>query len=89
MVIKLWVIFPVLPLAFWSREVLESIGNKLGSFVKLELNWDSKKNQRWAWILVKRDPDQVRRMVARFDCKGIIIELLIKELFFLSQIVVY
>jgi hypothetical protein len=31
---------------------------------------------------VKRIPDQVRGMVADFDCKGIIIVLLIKELHF-------
>jgi hypothetical protein len=42
-------------LDFWSREVLEAIGNKLGSFVKLEPNWDSKKDRRWAWIMVEVD----------------------------------
>jgi hypothetical protein len=47
--------FSGLPLAFWSREALEAIGNKLGSFVKLEPNWDSKKDHRWAWILVEVD----------------------------------
>jgi hypothetical protein len=31
---------------------------------------------------VKRSSDQVRGMVAKFDCKGIIIVLLIKELHF-------
>jgi hypothetical protein len=45
--------------------------------------------QRCTWSLVKRSPDQVRGAVADFDCKGIIIELLIKELLFLSQIMVY
>jgi hypothetical protein len=45
--------------------------------------------QRFTWILVKRIPEQVRGAVVGFDCKGIIIELLIKELFFLSQIMVY
>jgi hypothetical protein len=40
---------------FWSREALEAIGNKLGSFVKLEPNWDSKKDRRWAWVLIEVD----------------------------------
>jgi hypothetical protein len=41
------------------------------------------------WSLVKRITDQVRGAVDGFDCKGIIIELLIKKLFFMSQIMVY
>jgi hypothetical protein len=45
--------------------------------------------QSCSWSLVKRSPDQVRGAVVGFDCKGIIIELLIKELFFLSHIMVY
>jgi hypothetical protein len=54
-VMKVWEILPGLPLTFWSREALEAIGNKIGSFVKLEPNWDSKKDHRWAWILVEVD----------------------------------
>jgi hypothetical protein len=45
-VMKVWVILPSFPLAFWSREAMEAIGNKLGSFVKLEPNWDSKKDRQ-------------------------------------------
>jgi hypothetical protein len=41
---KVWAILPRLPLAFWTREVLEVIGNKLGTFVGLEPNWASKKD---------------------------------------------
>jgi hypothetical protein len=54
-VMKVWAILPRLPLTFWSREALEAIKNKIGSFVKLEPNWDSKKDHRWAWILVEVD----------------------------------
>jgi hypothetical protein len=54
-VMKVWVILPGFPLDFWSREALEAIGNKLGSFVKLEPNWDSKKDRRWAWIMIEVD----------------------------------
>jgi hypothetical protein len=50
---KVWDILPGLPLAFWTRETLEAIGDKLGSFVGLEPNWASKKDRRWAWIQVE------------------------------------
>jgi hypothetical protein len=39
--------------------------------------------------LGEEDPDQVHGAVVDFGCKGIIIELLIKEVLFLSQIMVY
>jgi hypothetical protein len=54
-VMKVWAILPGFPLDFWSREALEAIGNKLGSFVKLEPNWDSKKDRRWAWVMIEVD----------------------------------
>jgi hypothetical protein len=47
---KVWAIFPGLPLDFWTREALEVIGDKIGSFVGLEPNLASKKDRRWAWI---------------------------------------
>jgi hypothetical protein len=50
---KVWVILPSLPLAFWTREALEVIRNKIGTFVGLEPNWASKKDCRWAWIQVE------------------------------------
>jgi hypothetical protein len=53
--IKVWAIFPGLPRAFWSREAIGAIGNKLGSFVRPEPNWASKKDSRWAWIQVEVD----------------------------------
>jgi hypothetical protein len=34
---------------------MEAIGNKLGSFVRLEPNWASRKDHRWAWIQVEVD----------------------------------
>jgi hypothetical protein len=39
---KIWAIMPSLPLAFWTRNALEEIGNKLGVLIDLELSWDSK-----------------------------------------------
>jgi hypothetical protein len=35
---KVWAILPSLPLAIWTREALEAIGNKIGTFVGLEPN---------------------------------------------------
>jgi hypothetical protein len=52
-VMKVWAILPGLPLAFWTREALETIGNKLGAFVGLEPNWATKNDRRWAWIQVE------------------------------------
>jgi hypothetical protein len=43
---KVWAIFPGLPLAFWTREVVEVIGNKTGTFAGLEPNWATKKDRR-------------------------------------------
>jgi hypothetical protein len=52
---KVWAILPELPLAFWSKEALEAIGNKIGIFIKLEPNWFTKPNRRWAWVQVEVD----------------------------------
>jgi hypothetical protein len=52
---KVWAILPGLPLAFWSKEALEAIGNKIGIFIKLEPNWFSKPDRRWAWVQVEVD----------------------------------
>jgi hypothetical protein len=54
-VMKMWAILPRQPLTFWSKEALEVIGKKLGSFVKLQPKWESKKDRRWAWILIEVD----------------------------------
>jgi hypothetical protein len=40
-------------MAFWTREALEVIGNKISSFAGLEPNWASKKDKQWAWISVE------------------------------------
>lgn len=45
-IMRVWVILPGLPVVFWSREALEAIGNKIGSFIGLEPNWASKTNRR-------------------------------------------
>jgi hypothetical protein len=58
-VMEVWAILPSFPLDFWSREALESIGNWLGSFIKLEPNWVTKKDRRWAWILDSRRKRQI------------------------------
>jgi hypothetical protein len=52
-VLKVWEIFLGLPLAFWTREALETIGNKLGNFVGLEPNWATKLDRHWAWIQIE------------------------------------
>jgi hypothetical protein len=64
-VMEVWAILRSFPLDFWSREALESIGNWLGSFIKLEQNWVTKKDRRWAWILVVVDVKD--RLVGRID----------------------
>jgi hypothetical protein len=40
---------------FWTKEALEAIGNKLGVFVGLEPNWESKADCRWDWIQIEVD----------------------------------
>lgn len=40
---------------FWSKNALETLGNKLGSFVGLEANWETKHDCRWAWINIELD----------------------------------
>lgn len=52
---RVWEIFPGLPLAFWREEILVSISNKIGTFMGLENNWDSKDDKRWALIQVELD----------------------------------
>jgi hypothetical protein len=72
--------FPIIP-SFSIRNPFtsqEEIGRLRGEAI-----------ERCTWTLVKRSLDQVRGAIASFDCKGIIIELLIKELVFLYQIMVY
>jgi len=41
-VIKVWAIFPGIPLVFWNLESLKAIGYKLDFFARMELDWDSK-----------------------------------------------
>jgi hypothetical protein len=50
---KVWSILPNLPLVFWTKESLETIGNNIGVFIRLEPNWFSKLDRRWAWIQVE------------------------------------
>jgi len=50
---RIWAILPGLPLLFWSREALESIGNKIGTIFGLDPNWASKKDRQWAWLQVE------------------------------------
>jgi hypothetical protein len=52
---RVWAILPDIPLDFLSKEVLEVICNKLGVFVGLEPNWDSKVDRRWASIHIELD----------------------------------
>lgn len=52
---RIWAIQPGLPLVFWSKDALETLGNKLGSFVGLEANWETKHDCRWAWINIELD----------------------------------
>jgi hypothetical protein len=52
---KIWVILPGLPQFFWQKSILEAIGNKIGSFVSLEADWDTKFDRRCAKIQVELD----------------------------------
>lgn len=40
---------------FWQEECLIAIGNKIGKFVTLEKDWESKVDRRCARILVELD----------------------------------
>ena len=40
---------------FWKKPVLEAIRDKLGRFISLEENWDTKTDRRCAKILVEMD----------------------------------
>ena len=42
-------------MVFWQQHILESIGNKIGKFIKLEDNWAYKVDRRCARILVELD----------------------------------
>ena len=51
----IWVILPRLPMMFWQEQVLKAIGDKLGNFISMEENWDTKVDRRCAKILVELD----------------------------------
>jgi hypothetical protein len=55
---KVWEILPSLPLVFWTKEALETIDNNIGVFIRLEPNWFSKPDRRWAWIQVEVDTSE-------------------------------
>jgi hypothetical protein len=50
-----WVILLGLLLVFWDKNVLKFIGNKVGDFIRLEKDWYSNMDQRWAWVEVEVD----------------------------------
>ena len=52
---QVWVIMPSLPMTFWEEECLEAIGNRIGKFVALEPNWETKVDHRCTRILVELD----------------------------------
>ena len=52
---KVWVILPGLSMVFWQPKIFEAIGNKLGKFIALEDNWETKLDRRCARILVEMD----------------------------------
>jgi len=68
---KVWTIFPGLPLVFWTSHALEAIDNKLGVFSILEPNWEWKEDKRWAWLQVEVDMHDglVRNVDLVFDNK--------------------
>ena len=42
-------------MVFWHKHILGEIGNKLGNFIVLEEDWESKIDIRCARILVEMD----------------------------------
>ena len=51
----MWVILLGLLVVFWQQKILEAIGNRIGKFVALEEDWESKLDRRYAKILVELD----------------------------------
>jgi len=50
---KVWNIFPSLPMGFWTKEALKVTANNIGTFASLEPNWASKKYHCWDWVRVE------------------------------------
>jgi hypothetical protein len=48
-----WVILLRLPKVFWHELFLEFIGNKVGHFGRLEKDWSTKLDRRWARVQVE------------------------------------
>ena len=42
-------------MVFWKQHILESIGNKIRKFIKLEEDWEDKIDRRCTRILIELD----------------------------------
>ena len=51
----LWVLLPHLSFPLWSRQILEGIGNTIGQFVAMEVDFHLAYDKRIARVLVEMD----------------------------------
>jgi hypothetical protein len=53
--VQIWAILLGLLFPFRHAKILECIGNKIGQFIRLDNEWESKPDRHWAWIQVEVD----------------------------------